>query len=166
MDNAVFTEVNLRSTSFTYAKRAFWCDFKNADMTGVCLDEVDLDPERLKGTKGLYMPLCCPEEGSFIAWKKCREGKIVKLLIPEHAERKGNIVSSCRASEAMVLEIYDKDGDPIDEATSQYNKDFKYAKGNQFLVFSIVRAYINWLTESILDFRIKAKMKGEGTYEN
>lgn len=68
-------------------------------------------------------------EGSFIAWKKCREGKIVKLLIPEYAERKGNSVYNCRVSEAVVMEIYDKYGNSAVEAVSRYNKEFKYVKG-------------------------------------
>ena len=50
-------------------------------------------------------------------------------MIPEHAERKGNTVYNCRASEAVVLEIFDKEGKPVDEAVSRYNKEFKYAKG-------------------------------------
>ena len=38
---------------------------------------VNFDFERLNGVKGLRIPLYCPEEGAFIAWKKCREGKIL-----------------------------------------------------------------------------------------
>jgi hypothetical protein len=83
----------------------------------------------LKGVKGLYRPLYCPEDGSFIAWKKCREGKVVKLLIPEHAKRKGYSLDSCRASEVVVLEVYDKNGNSVDEASSIRDKKIKYVKG-------------------------------------
>ena len=129
LDNTVFTDTNLRNASFCYARRTYWCDFKNADMTGTRTDNIDLDPERLEGVKGLYRPMFCPEEGSFIAWKKCREGKIVKLLIPETAERKGYSLHSCRASEAVVLDVFDREGNPVDEAISLVDPDFKYAKG-------------------------------------
>ncbi|SFL05558.1 Pentapeptide repeat-containing protein [Lachnospiraceae bacterium KH1T2] len=80
-------------------------DLSYADMTGAGVCEIDLNPENLKGVKGLYMPIFCPEEGSFTAWKKCR------------------------ASEAVVLEIFDKDGTPVEDAASCHDKDFIYRKG-------------------------------------
>ncbi len=129
MDNAVFINTNLRNAEFIYSKRTYWCDFMDADMTGARIHEIDLNPENLKGVKGLHMPIFCPEEGSFTAWKKCRDGKVVKLFIPEHAERKGNSLHSCRASEAVVLEIFDKDGNPVEDAASCHDKDFIYRKG-------------------------------------
>jgi len=129
MDNSVFKNTNLKDANFSYADRTYWSDFSGADMTGAQVSDIDLDPELLKDVKGLYIPMCCPEEGSFIAWKKCRAGKVVKLLIPETAERKGSTLHSCRASEAKVLEIFDEDGNPCDEAISIRDKDFKYVKG-------------------------------------
>ena len=129
MDDAVFVNTNLMKVNFYYSKRTYWCDFMNADMTGAGVCEIDLNPENLKGVKGLHMPIFCPEEGSFTAWKKCRDGKVVKLFIPEHAERKGNSLHSCRASEAVVLEIFDKDGNPVEDAASCHDKDFIYRKG-------------------------------------
>ena len=129
LDNAVFSDTNMKKADLSFSTRHYWSDFKNADLTGAWLTDVDLDPDRLEGAKGYYQPICCPEEGSFIAWKKCRDGKVVKLLIPEHAERKGTSLESCRASEAQVLEIYDKDGNPVDEAISIIDEEFKYVKG-------------------------------------
>lgn len=129
LDNTSFINTNLKDACFYGAKRTYWCDFKDSDMTGVSIYDVDFDEKNLEGVKGLYMPIFCPEEGSFIAWKKCREDKIVKLLIPEHAERKGNSRNTLRASEAVVLDIYDKNGDLVNEATSFSDKEFKYIKG-------------------------------------
>ncbi len=128
-DDATFVNTKLCNADFDYAKRTYWTDFSGSDMTGLSTADVDFDPNNLNEVKGLYMHLFCPEEGSFIAWKKCREGKVVKLLIPEHAERKGNTVHNCRASEAVVLEIYDKDGNSVEEAVSRFSKEFKYVKG-------------------------------------
>ena len=129
MDNTIFRNANLRNASLSYTYRTHWCDFSNSDMSGTRVVGVDFDEKMLKGVKGLYIPIYCPEEGAFIAWKKCREGKVVKLLIPEHAERKGSSLHTCRASEAVVLEIYDKDGNPVDEACSIQDEEFKYIKG-------------------------------------
>ena len=36
---------------------------------------------------------------------------------------------SCRASEAVVLEIFDKEGNAIDEAVSLIDENFRYIKG-------------------------------------
>ena len=129
LDNSVFEDTNLKNADFDYARRVFWSSFKNADMTGASVVDVDLDPDKLVGVKGLYIPLYCPEEGPFIAWKKCREGKVVKLRIPEHAKRKGNSIYSLRASEAEVLEIFDRDGNSVDEAVSIFDEELKYIKG-------------------------------------
>ena len=128
-DDSRFVNTNLKDADLCFADRTYWTDFANSDMTGIRADDVDLNPENIKGVKGLYMPLFCPEVGAFTAWKKCREGKVVKLLIPEHAKRQGNTLHSCRASEAEVLEIYDADGNTSDEAISISDENFKYVKG-------------------------------------
>ena len=128
-DDATFINTRLCNANFDFANRTHWTDFANSDMTGLSTADVDFDPEKLKGVKGLSMPLFCPDEGAFIAWKKCRDGKVVKLLIPENAERKGSTLYSCRASEAIVLDIFDRDGNSVDEAISRSDKEFKYTKG-------------------------------------
>ena len=51
-----------------------------------------------------YIPLACPEEGSFIGWKKVGDC-IVKLLIPEDAKRCSGTSNKCRCDKARVLEI-------------------------------------------------------------
>ena len=71
----------------------------------------------------------CPEEGPFIAWKKCRDTHIVKLLIPTDAMRTGASRYDCRASEAKVLDIWDQDNEPCEEAVSCADEDVVYRKG-------------------------------------
>ena len=66
----------------------------------------------------------CPEEGSFIAFKKCH-GKIVKLLIPESAQRSSATTYKCRASQAICLEI--EGGD--ETIASDYDANFVYRVG-------------------------------------
>lgn len=67
----------------------------------------------------------CPEEGSFIAYKKasvfnklsnndCDDNKcIVKLLITSDAKRSSATSSKCRASKVKVLEIQDFEGNKL-----------------------------------------------------
>jgi hypothetical protein len=50
-----------------------------------------------------------PETGSFEGWKKCRQGIIVKLLVPEDAQRSHGSERKCRASKAVVLDVLGAD---------------------------------------------------------
>lgn len=102
-------------------------------------------------------PLCCPEEGSFIGWKKaliCNKTNdvrmplglyirmplglyipvIVKLLIPNTAKRSSGTGRKCRCSEAKVLDIQSVEfgssvAGMVQEAFSRYDTDFKYKIG-------------------------------------
>ena len=78
-------------------------DLSGANLSGANLSEADLkDIDINENTFGII--LNCPEEGSFIAFKKCY-GKIVKLLIPEDAKRSSATTYKCRASKAKCLHI-------------------------------------------------------------
>ena len=128
-DNAMFTDVNLRNVKMNMAYRVYWSDFTGADMTGLTAKGVDFSEDGIRGAKGLYIPMCCPEEGAFVAWKKCRDEKIVKLLIPEDSTRSGSLITSMRCSKALVLEVYDENDEPCNEALSIIDDEFKYVKG-------------------------------------
>lgn len=76
-------------------------DLRGADLRGAKLEGADL--------KGANLPdfQIVPEEGSFIAWKKLRNGYIAKLEIPAKAERTSSLVGrKCRASHVKVLAIF------------------------------------------------------------
>ena len=77
-----------------------------------------------------YIPLYCPEEGSFIAYKKAR-GYIVKLKIPAGAKRSSATTRKCRCNKAIVLDIQNPDGTKayMDSVRSDYCKDFFYRIG-------------------------------------
>lgn len=77
----------------------------------------------------------CPETGSYIAYKKARsipdsliDFCIVKLLIPEDAKRSSSFSSKCRASKAIVLDIFDlyDESKHLDTAYSIYDSKFVY----------------------------------------
>ena len=91
---------------------------QGADLTGAVLTGADLfgaiaDEE----TRGFWS--VCPEEGSFIAFKKLKDDKIAKILIPEHAKRSSATTRKCRCSEALVVEIKDRNGNNVGEGFSK-----------------------------------------------
>ena len=93
-------------------------DLRGANLIDATLSGADLS----ESTFGVTIN--CPEEGSFIAYKKCR-GKIVKLFIPEDAKRSSATTYKCRASKASCLEI--EDG--LTEIASSRDADFIYRVG-------------------------------------
>ena len=88
-------------------------DLSGADLRGILIDEM---------TFGIVIN--CPEEGSFIGWKKCRNDVIVKLLITEDAKRSSATTYKCRASKVNVLEIIG-----ADTAVSNFDESFIYKVG-------------------------------------
>ena len=73
--------------------------------------------------------LACPEEGSFIGYKKA--GKyIVKLLIMEDSKRNSATTLKCRCDKAKVLDIEKIDtGEKIESTPSDYDINFIYKVG-------------------------------------
>lgn len=72
------------------------------------LSEANLSRANLKDCKESELALAMSThlpEGPFHAWKKCRGGVIVKLLIPADAQRSHGCERKCRASKAKVLEV-------------------------------------------------------------
>ena len=78
-----------------------------------------------------FLPICCPEFGSFTAWKKAEGGFIVKLEVTETAMRSSAYGRKCRCSEARVLAIENTDGSTanVAEVHSQHDRDFVYRVG-------------------------------------
>lgn len=71
----------------------------------------------------------CPQEGSFIAYKRCGH-HIVVLKIPEDAKRFGRGLRCC-ADKAYVIRIETLSGKPSKHKSvkSSYNKNFKFTVG-------------------------------------
>ena len=108
---------------------------RDADLAGADLSGADLCNANLRGADlhgvtysehTAFFALQCPEEGSFIAWKKCRNGVIVKLLIPEDAKRSSATTRKCRASKAIVIEVIG-----AEKAVSIYDGTFVYEVGKE-----------------------------------
>lgn len=105
----------------------------NADLRGTNLWDADLSDANLKNiktsTSTIGYNLACPEEGSFIGYKKA-DGCIIKLLILEDAKRSSATTFKCRCDKAKVLEIRDIDtGESMEKTRSNYNPNFIYKVG-------------------------------------
>ena len=108
----------------------YGADLRGANLYGADLYGADLYGADLYGAKNLSCPIVCPDTGEFTAWKKCADGTIVKLLIPAYAKRSSATTRKCRASKAVVIAVYDKDGNEIDNTVSNHDSGFVYQKGD------------------------------------
>lgn len=126
---------------------------KNADLYGADLNGADLNGANLSGANlynidlrgaNLYgadltdiktnihtigYNLACPEEGSFIGYKKAKDC-IIKLLILKNSKRSSATTLKCRCDKAKVLDIKKIDtGEKVESISSNYNDDFIYKVG-------------------------------------
>ena len=116
--------INLRGANLS------WSDLSWSDLRGANLRGSDLSGSDLSGSKGAFVPMVCPSDGAFIGWKKCMDNLIVKLLIPEDAQRLSGTGRKCRCDKAKVLEIQTMDGKPAGTtAHSDYCYNFAYTIG-------------------------------------
>ena len=122
-------EANLREANL-YKADLREANLRGADLSGADLMGADLRGADLSGAK-LDWALICPEKGSFIGYKKCRNNLIVKLEIPEDAYRCSATSKKCRCSKAKVLSITNLDGSESTSnvAVSKYDLSFVYRIG-------------------------------------
>ena len=123
-------EADLRGAEL-YGANLREADLYGADLRGADLYGANLYGAYLTGAENLNLPIACPEEGSFIGFKKCRNELIVKLEIPADALRCSATGKKCRCSKAKVLSITNADGSDanIDAVASKYDKNFIYKVG-------------------------------------
>ena len=97
-----------------------------ADLRGANLSEVNYN--HLTS----FLSLQCPEEGSFIGYKKSGN-KIVKLRIEEDSKRSSATSRKCRASKVTVLSITSIDGtEEFQKAENTGNYEFTYEVGKTY----------------------------------
>jgi hypothetical protein len=102
-------------------------NLRDANLRGADLCGADLCDANLRGAKNAKLAIAKTRilpEGDIIGWKKCRAGKIVKLLIPAKAKRSHAFGRKCRAEFAEVLEISEGK-----TAISEHDSDFVYEIG-------------------------------------
>ena len=127
---ADLTGADLRRANLTGANLR-GANLRGANLKGANLYEADLSEAYLGGVKNLSLPIVAPEKGSFIGYKKCRDGLIAELEIPEDALRSSATTRKCRCSKAKVLSITNLDGSKSEstEATSKRDSSFVYKVG-------------------------------------
>ena len=113
-------------------------DLSNANLRNANLSNANLRNANLSGTRynenTAFFALACPEEGSFIGYKKASlqygASVIVKLQIMEDSKRSSATTRKCRCSKAKILSITSIDGEEnFDEAISNYDCNFIYKVG-------------------------------------
>ena len=142
LKSADLREAILKSADLSYADLSYanlrYTSLYGANLEGAILIGAILTGAILTNTKynskTANLALACPEEGSFIGFKKAYnqgEEYIVKLLIPEDAKRSSATSRKCRCSKAKVLSITNLDGSEIDvkEAYSGHDSNFIYKVG-------------------------------------
>lgn len=96
---------DLRGAALAYAA------LREADLQGADLQGAALQYANLVGAKHLS-PLTAaqlfvpPQAGAFMAFKKCQNDVVVRLMIPEDARRSSATTRQCRAERVIVLEVY------------------------------------------------------------
>jgi len=122
LNSANLRAANLRAADLRYA------DLSSANLSYADLSYADLSSAK-NAALAIAMTRILPPEGNLVGWKKLKCGEIAKLLIPTHAKRSHAFGRKCRASEALVLEIY-KDGQPVaGEFAAHYDSALTYSKG-------------------------------------
>ena len=118
---------NLRNANLRYA------DLRNTNLTTTDLRNTNLTNIKTNIYTVGYN-LACPEEGSFIGYKKARN-HIIKLLIMEDSKRSSATTLKCRCDKAKVLDIEEiSTGKKIGSVPSDYNADFVYRVGEMVKV--------------------------------
>ena len=102
---------------------------RDAYLGGAYLGGANLRGAKINETTSFY-EISCPEEGSFVGWKKANN-YIIKLQVTDNAKRSSSTSLKCRCSEARVLEIQKLDGSKSDisQISSNRDKNFIYKVG-------------------------------------
>ena len=148
--SAILIGANLKGANLKdanlYRADLSWANLEGADLTNANLEyailySANLDGSfitgakvhgaNLFGAKNIpFIPLACPSEGAFVAWKKVDGYFLVKLQIPEDARRSSATSMKCRCDMAMVLDITSLDGEThLDEVVNNNYKKTIYKVG-------------------------------------
>ena len=119
-------------------------NLSGANLSGADLRGADLSGANLRLAKSIPSYACrlvCPEEGSFIGFKKARttapdfREAIVKLLITEDAKRSSATTRKCRCDKAKVISITSLDGkENFTTAYSYFDRIFQYTVGQTVVI--------------------------------
>ena len=137
LECASFVDTSLYFANLTNAKffnpHFLYTNVRGANFADAVVRDMKLDIVEYSHTTA-FLNLACPEEGSFIGFKKVIYGAhecIAKLLITDDSKRSSATTRKCRASKVKVLGFYDYDKNelPFTEARSISYINFIYHKG-------------------------------------
>ena len=139
------------SEAYLYKANLSGADLRRANLYGAYLYGAKLRLADLREADDVRLPIACPEEGSFIGFKKCRDELIVKLEIPADALRCSATTRKCRCSKAKVLSITNIDGSDAgtDAVASKHDNNFIYKVGETVEVPDFNRDRWNECTHGI-----------------
>ena len=123
--SANLSGANLYSANLSYA------NLYRANLAEANLSDANLYRANLAEAQNVpFVPLACPDTGSFIGYKKA-DRYIVQLQILEDSKRCSATSRKCRCDKAKVLSIQNVDGSPADvkEVRSNYDENFLYRVG-------------------------------------
>ena len=112
-------------------------DLSGADLSGANLSRANLSGAYLSGIKNAALSLAqtriVPQAGSFVGWKKLREGVVAELVIPHDAARCNAAGSrKVRAARVHVRNMWDKNGKEIAGPISGlHNRNTLYEVGKE-----------------------------------
>ena len=129
LSGANLSYANLSGANLSYANLNY-ANLSDADLRSANFSDADLSDTK----NMIYIPMACPEEGSFIGFKKAvyaDKNYIVKLEILADALRSSATSRKCRCNKAKVLEIQNVDGSKanIDVVHSIFDPSFQYKAG-------------------------------------
>ena len=127
LEGADLRNANLKDTNL------YGVDLRNANLKGANLEGANLRNANLENIQTdvytIGYNLACPEEGSFVAYKKAGRC-IIKLLVLKDAKRSSATTAKCRCNKAKVLDIENiKTGLKITKVHSDYDPSFIYKVG-------------------------------------
>ena len=133
LDGANLAGANLAGANLAGANLA-GANLDGAYLAGAYLDganlaRANLARANLDGAKNAELVIARTRilpEGALVGWKKCADGEIVKLRIPEVAKRSHAFGRKCRAEYAEVLAVY---GGNNQTARSRHDCRFIYRVG-------------------------------------
>ena len=102
-----------------------YADLRYADLRYANLSYADLRSAK-NSEFAIAVTRIIPESGSFEGWKSCRNGMLVRVLIPADAKRSHAFGRKCRAEFVEVLEIVGGD-----VAVSKHDESVTYTVGQR-----------------------------------
>ena len=116
-----------------YGANLCGANLSRANLSMTNLSMANLCGANLCGSKNVpFIPMTCPDSGSYIAYKKASGFVVVLNILPDALRSSANS-RKCRASKAEVVRIENLDGSPVSNdinfVHSDYDHEFIYKVG-------------------------------------